>query len=325
MPQDDRWLPPQRIAPPRGPHRGANPQPSPDREAIGRAPVGPGGNGFGAVRGGGRSQRREPVAGQDDAGAFAGPVGPTAQVNSVDGEHHPVATVPEATRLLGDRPGYLDTTGLPDPPGEDAAPHHRRPHRRRGRPRRQQRAEDQHPEHAAASSDHAAASPDHAAASPDHAAASSVAPASPVAPARSVAAATLDPEHAAAASSLAPATLDPDPASHAAIPEARQGQAASHRDPGHRQGEPGPEDDPGRGRHRQRHPVHVRVGIHGPADRSAGTTRIWTNRGSQTARPRWGARCHATVTRSLSWSKRRWPMPGTSRSSSTVVNGWAVR
>jgi hypothetical protein len=49
-----------------------------------------------------------------------------------------------------------------------------------------------------------------------------------------------------------------------ARPQARRRQAERHGDPDHRHGEPGPEHDPGGGGRRQRHPIHVRVGVGRP-------------------------------------------------------------
>jgi hypothetical protein len=103
----------------------------------------------------------------------------------------------------------------------------------------------------------------------------------------------------------------------AAPAQAGRGQAAGRGDPDRRAREPGTEEDPGRGGRCQGHAVRVGVGVGVAADdRAAATAR----RGDAGAELR---RAQATVTRSLSWSKRRWPMPGTSRSSSTVVKGWA--
>jgi len=105
-------------------------------------------------------------------------------------------------------------------------------------------------------------------------------------------------------------------AGRAAHAQAGHRQAAGRGDPGRRAREPGAEEDPGRGGRRQRHAVRVGVGVDVPGDRSVATAGPWD------AVAPLG---HATVTRSLSCSKRRWPMPGTSRSSSTVVKGWAER
>jgi hypothetical protein len=104
--------------------------------------------------------------------------------------------------------------------------------------------------------------------------------------------------------------------------QARHHETAGRGDPRGRSREPGTENDPGRGGRRQRHPVRVGVA---PTERSeAHTDRpTATVKGATAAADRRGS--HPTVTRSFSWSKRPWPMPGTSRSSSTLVKGWADR
>jgi hypothetical protein len=230
-------------------------------------------------------ERSEPVGHQDDAGALADPEGSVDKADTIDGQDDPPTAMAGAAGLLGHGRGDLDTPRLAGPADEDTLPDRGRPHRRRGRSGGQQGPEDEH------------------------------------------------------ADDRVPAGVVPD-ARRAGRRQARHGQAAGRGDPRGRSREPGTENDPGRGGHRQRHPVRVWVGVgiapteRGEArtDRPTATTRratIGPQRVAATGEPAVAAadwdRGHPTVTRSFSWSKRRWPMPGTSRSSSTLVKGWAER
>ena len=109
----------------------------------------------------------------------------------------------------------------------------------------------------------------------------------------------------------------------AARAQAGHRQAAGDGDPGRRTRAPGTEEDPGRGGRGQRHAVRVGVDV-ATNHRTATAEQRPTTAGRGDLAAGLGGR-QAAVTRSLSCSKRRWPMPGTSRSSSTVVKGWAER
>jgi hypothetical protein len=257
--------------------------------------------------------RSEPVGRQDDAGALADPEGPVDKADAIDGQDDPPAAMAGAAGLLGHGRGDLDAPRLAGPADEDTLPDRGRPHRRRGRSGGQQGPEDEHA---------------------DDRVAAGVVPDAGRAGRRQA-------RH--------------DETAGRGDPRGRSREPGTENDPGRggrRQRHPvrvgvgvGVAPTERREALTDRPTATTRRATIGPqraaasgepavaaADREAGAAdrrvgaakrRVATVKRATATADRRGS--HPTVTRSFSWSKRRWPMPGTSRSSSTLVKGWAER